>query len=276
MIFSASEGRRKVPQKRKRTGNRGKVFKEVPNRSPRFAHHYLPTPFFLFSTTNKTEQKPSAPAAPKLVAALAAAAVAAFSPVAPAFAGDLVLGAKVFSNTCATCHSGGQNILEADKTLEKEALEQYLAGGFSEASIVKQVGFDFNFVDFDFDVDFVGEGDDEGEGGAGARGRELPAAAPLPLPSSSSSSPSRAAAERLTYYPVLTARNRPRAWLPKLGLSGGFGGGGGGAAGGGAAAAASAARAKTAADVFVEEAPPALPAPSPPLPSAAVGRVLEL
>ena len=141
---------------------------------------------------------------------------------------------------------------------------------------MKQVGF----VDFDFAADFVDEHDDGGEGAAGARGgrrrSELPVA---PLPSSSSSSsnssysssccvsststgggPSRAAAERLTFYPVLTAKNRPRAWLPKLGLAGG---GGGAAAGGGA----SAARAKTAADVFIEA--PLAP-DSPPLPSAAV------
>lgn len=209
----------------------------------------------------KIKQKPSA--APKLVAALAAVAVAAFSPAAPAFAGDLVLGAKVFSNTCITCHSGGQNILESDKTLEREALEQYLDGGFSEASIVKQVGFDF------------GAEGDGGRRGAGARrggaGRQkspvsfsderrrgLPAAAPLPAASSSapfaSTGLSRAAAERLTFYPVLTARSRPRAWLPKLGL-------GGAAAAPRGGAGASAARAKTIAD-FLVGAPPVSQPPS--------------
>ena len=50
-----------------------------------------------------------------------------------------MLGAKVFSNTCAACHAGGQNIVEADKTLEKAALETYLAGGFNEGAIVTQV-----------------------------------------------------------------------------------------------------------------------------------------
>lgn len=206
----------------------------------------------------KKRQKPSA--APKLVAALAAVAVAAFSPAAPAFAGDLVLGAKVFSNTCATCHSGGQNILEADKTLEREALEQYLDGGFSEASIVKQVSFDFGV-------------EDGGRRGAGVRGgagrqkspvsfsderrRWLPAAAPLPASSSApfaSTGLSRAAAERLTFYPVLTARSRPRAWLPKLGL-------GGPAAAPRGGAGASAARAKTIAD-FLFGAPPVSQPPS--------------
>jgi len=42
-------------------------------------------------------------------------------------------------NTCAACHAGGQNIVASEKTLEKEALEEYLAGGFNEAAIVTQV-----------------------------------------------------------------------------------------------------------------------------------------
>ena len=100
------------------------------------------------------------------------------------------------------------------------------------------------FID-DFGA-FLVEDEDDGEGARGRQRRELPT-----LPSSSSSyssassfaasagGPSRAAAERLTYYTVLTERNRPRAWLPKLGL-GGSGGGGTGGGGGGAAAAAAA------------------------------------
>lgn len=90
------------------------------------------TPFLLTST-----QPPTKPSLPARVAAAAAAFLIAAAP-GPAFAGDVVLGAKVFSNTCAACHAGGQNIVEPDKTLEKEALETYLAGGFSEASIIKQ------------------------------------------------------------------------------------------------------------------------------------------
>ena len=81
--------------------------------------------------------QPPKPSLPVRVAAAAAALVIAATP-APALAGDVVLGAKVFSNTCAACHAGGQNIVEPDKTLDREALETYLAGGFSEASIVKQ------------------------------------------------------------------------------------------------------------------------------------------
>ena len=64
----------------------------------------------------------------------------------------------------------------------------------------------------------------------------------------------RAAAERLTFYPVLTARSRPRAWLPKLGL-------GGPAAAPRGGAGASAARAKTIAD-FLVGAPPVSQPPS--------------
>lgn len=73
----------------------------------------------------------------KLAAAVFAGAVA----VAPAtvFAADLENGALVFAGNCAACHAGGNNVIQAEKTLRKDALEQYLAGGLKEASIVSQV-----------------------------------------------------------------------------------------------------------------------------------------
>ncbi|PSB06959.1 cytochrome C6 [filamentous cyanobacterium CCP2] len=43
----------------------------------------------------------------------------------PAIAADLANGAKVFSANCAACHVGGGNLVNAAKTLKKEALEQY-------------------------------------------------------------------------------------------------------------------------------------------------------
>nr|WP_239651356.1 c-type cytochrome [Neosynechococcus sphagnicola] len=43
----------------------------------------------------------------------------------PAWAGDEVSGAKVFSANCAACHMGGNNVIMANKTLKKEALEKY-------------------------------------------------------------------------------------------------------------------------------------------------------
>merc|ERR1719217_22599 len=57
----------------------------------------------------------------------------------PAFAGDAGAGESIFSGNCAACHAGGQNVVAAEKTLQLEALEEYLAGGVSEASVVKQV-----------------------------------------------------------------------------------------------------------------------------------------
>ena len=135
-----------------------------------------------------THSKPSLPAR----AAAAAAALLIAAAPAPAFAGDLVLGAKVFSNTCAACHTGGQNIVEADKTLEKEALETYLAGGFSEASIVKQASVE------------------EGGGGGGS-------GAQPPFTTTPARRALRAAA-RLARPPLLTAP--PRAWAPVLRVDG--------------------------------------------------------
>ncbi len=59
--------------------------------------------------------------------------------VAPAFAGDAGNGGQIFSANCAACHAGGNNVIQAEKTLKKDALVEYLAGGFKEESIVTQV-----------------------------------------------------------------------------------------------------------------------------------------
>ena len=48
-------------------------------------------------------------------------------------------GANVFAGNCAACHAGGNNVIQNEKTLRKDALTSYLSGGFSEASIVTQV-----------------------------------------------------------------------------------------------------------------------------------------
>lgn len=72
-------------------------------------------------------------------AAKVAAAGAALLVATPAFAGDAGAGEKIFNANCAACHAGGQNVIMPEKTLEKEALDQYLAGGRSEASVMTQV-----------------------------------------------------------------------------------------------------------------------------------------
>lgn len=54
----------------------------------------------------------------------------------PALA-DAAAGAKVFSANCAACHMGGNNVIMANKTLKKEALEQF--GMNSADAIVYQV-----------------------------------------------------------------------------------------------------------------------------------------
>jgi cytochrome c6 len=60
--------------------------------------------------------------------------------IAPAaFAADLDAGAQVFAGNCAACHAGGNNVIQNEKTLRKEALDQYLEGGLKEASIINQV-----------------------------------------------------------------------------------------------------------------------------------------
>jgi cytochrome c6 len=46
---------------------------------------------------------------------------------APSFAADADHGAQVFSANCAACHMGGGNVVNAERTLKKDALEAYLA-----------------------------------------------------------------------------------------------------------------------------------------------------
>ncbi|HBB34331.1 MAG TPA: cytochrome C6 [Cyanobacteria bacterium UBA8803] len=55
----------------------------------------------------------------------------------PALAGDAANGAKVFSANCAACHMGGNNVVMANKTLKKDALEQN--GMKSAEAIITQV-----------------------------------------------------------------------------------------------------------------------------------------
>lgn len=57
--------------------------------------------------------------------ALLAIALFTFTLSRPALAGDAASGAKVFSANCAACHLGGNNVVMANKTLKKEALEQF-------------------------------------------------------------------------------------------------------------------------------------------------------
>jgi cytochrome c6 len=54
-----------------------------------------------------------------------------------ALAADAASGAKVFSANCAACHAGGKNLVQAEKSLKKEALDKY--GMYSTDAIIAQV-----------------------------------------------------------------------------------------------------------------------------------------
>jgi len=56
-----------------------------------------------------------------------------------AFAVDIESGSQVFQDNCTACHAGGNNVIQAEKTLRKDTLDQYVASGLNEASIVTQV-----------------------------------------------------------------------------------------------------------------------------------------
>merc|ERR1719492_57260 len=57
----------------------------------------------------------------------------------PALAADLENGEGVFLGNCAACHAGGNNSVVPEKKLRKEALEQYLTGGYNIEAIKTQV-----------------------------------------------------------------------------------------------------------------------------------------
>lgn len=59
--------------------------------------------------------------------------------VSSALAGDGIAGEQLFSANCAACHADGQNVIMPEKTLEKDALQKYLAGGRTETAIISQV-----------------------------------------------------------------------------------------------------------------------------------------
>ena len=69
----------------------------------------------------------------------AAAGVVSVLVASPAHAGDAEAGEQLFNVLCLSCHNRGRNIIIPEKTLEKEALDQYLAGGRSEESVITQV-----------------------------------------------------------------------------------------------------------------------------------------
>lgn len=66
-----------------------------------------------------------------------AIALFSFAFATPALAGDAVKGAQIFSANCAACHAGGKNVVNAAKTLKKDALEKYSM--YSMEAIVTQV-----------------------------------------------------------------------------------------------------------------------------------------
>ncbi len=61
----------------------------------------------------------------KLLSILLLAIAFAFTYINPALA-EPSNGARIFTSNCAACHVGGSNVLIANKTLKKEALEKYL------------------------------------------------------------------------------------------------------------------------------------------------------
>lgn len=66
-----------------------------------------------------------------------ALAFVTFAFTSPALAGDAAAGKQVFSANCVACHIGGGNVVMANKTLKKEALEKYAMNSLE--AITKQV-----------------------------------------------------------------------------------------------------------------------------------------
>jgi cytochrome c6 len=60
-----------------------------------------------------------------LVTLLAIGLLLVVFPPSPVAAANLASGAKIFNANCSACHLGGGNLIIANKTLRKEALEKY-------------------------------------------------------------------------------------------------------------------------------------------------------
>jgi cytochrome c6 len=50
-------------------------------------------------------------------------------------AGDITKGSEVFTANCIGCHRGGQNFVKEQKTLQRDALEEYV--GLDEVKVTK-------------------------------------------------------------------------------------------------------------------------------------------
>ncbi len=72
-----------------------------------------------------------------LVILLVAGLLLLVFPLSPAAAANLASGAKIFNANCSACHLGGNNLVIANKTLKKDALEKYEMN--SLAAITAQV-----------------------------------------------------------------------------------------------------------------------------------------
>jgi cytochrome c6 len=72
-----------------------------------------------------------------ITVALLGIAIFTFAFSSPALAQDAASGAKVFSANCASCHAGGKNLVNAAKSLKKDALEKY--DMYSAEAIIAQV-----------------------------------------------------------------------------------------------------------------------------------------
>ncbi|WP_315784118.1 cytochrome c6 PetJ [Fischerella sp. JS2] len=76
-----------------------------------------------------------------LLILLFAIALLFFIFISPAQAAETSDAAKIFNSNCAACHIGGGNILIAEKTLKKEALQKYLKNYNTDsmAAIIHQI-----------------------------------------------------------------------------------------------------------------------------------------
>ena len=90
------------------------------------------------SVNAKIAQVPNFIAARNAAIASVAAMTIATAPQ-QAMAADIEAGKQIFEGNCAACHAGGNNVIQNEKTLRREALNEYLSGGFKETSIVYQV-----------------------------------------------------------------------------------------------------------------------------------------
>jgi cytochrome c6 len=87
--------------------------------------------------TVKLDQKPCFQSHGHALLKITTVAATLIAATGTANAADIAAGQKIFDQSCASCHAGGNNAIAKQRTLKQEALNEYLLNPQSGSDIVK-------------------------------------------------------------------------------------------------------------------------------------------